>query len=95
MYAVDEALVVDVQGGDNLEVLIRYIAWDHSFDEWVPRNSPRLAERGTRLLAHMAATDVQGALRGILGTQGVAWLQCARPLQAAGCSLSTQLQAIG
>ena len=54
----DEALVVDVRG---YEVLIRYIAWDHSFDEWVPRSSARLAERGTRLLAHMSEKDVLGA----------------------------------
>ena len=52
-----EATVADVAQD---EVLIRYIAWDHSFDEWMPRNSERLAERGTRLLAHMAATDVEG-----------------------------------
>lgn len=53
----DEALVVDVRGH---EVLIRYIAWDPSFDEWMPRSSARLAERGTRLLAHMSAKDVLG-----------------------------------
>ena len=52
-----EALVVDVRKD---EVLIRYIAWDSSFDEWMPRSSERLAERGTRRLAHMAATDVEG-----------------------------------
>ena len=56
MYA-DEALVIDVR---SYEVLIRYIAWDHSFDEWVSRSSARLAERGTRLLAHMSAKDVLG-----------------------------------
>ena len=53
----DEALVVDVRGD---EVLIRYIAWDHSFDEWVSRSSARLAERGARLLAHMSEKDVLG-----------------------------------
>lgn len=51
---------MDIRGD---EVLIRYIAWDHSFDEWMPRSSARLAERGTRLLAHMAAKDVLGTLR--------------------------------
>lgn len=57
VWSADEALVVDVRGD---EVLIRYIAWDPSFDEWVPRSSSRLAERGTRLLAHMSAKDVLG-----------------------------------
>ena len=48
---------MDIRGD---EVLIRYIAWDHSFDEWLHRSSARLAQRGTRLLAHMAAEDVLG-----------------------------------
>ena len=55
MCCLDEAVVADVRAD---AVLIRYIAWDHSFDEWVPRTSSRLAERGSRLLAHMSAKEV-------------------------------------
>eukprot|EP01048_Picozoa_sp_COSAG05_P004342 COSAG05_NODE_229_length_13378_cov_4.728594_6_plen_613_part_00 len=93
-----EALVVDIrqahgfnngstlpQSGAPGEVLIRYLAWDASFDEWVPRDSARLSARGTQQLAHMKPSEIvklpevteEGALQLTSGT--VVWLKWDSP----------------
>ena len=66
-----EALVVDIRKIPGLsngstqgqfdtpgEVLIRYLAWDASFDEWVARDTARLSPRGTQQLAHMKPSEI-------------------------------------
>jgi hypothetical protein len=33
-------------GTDGEQIRVHYLFWDHQWDEWVPRNSPRLAPHG-------------------------------------------------